>query len=325
MHVKRRDLALGWVPALAERLFFFHPLAHIAAREYLTAREAACDAAVVRALDVPADDYGRLLVRLGVGGASAMPMLAADSSSPSMSSLRRRLHMLQHLSGPHSRRTALAIAAVMIVLLIPIQLVARRLVTPPYPQVSSPQPVEPVEPAREVVVPQQPAAAEPADERQVPEASTPQAEFARALAGIEAARRRQPAVDEQQILAVQAQLEQLYREVEQGRAEAIGQRSAEAQRNEAEAIERARRTLAELEQRYAEQQQRYAQEQKRASTSTEEFLRIQLADLAAQQARLQEQLLIITRQQQALAEAQRDLAVQAERIREAVGKIRVVR
>ena len=40
MHVRRHDLALGWVPALAERLFFFHPFARLAAREYVTARGA---------------------------------------------------------------------------------------------------------------------------------------------------------------------------------------------------------------------------------------------------------------------------------------------
>ena len=34
-HVKRGDLWFGCAPALAERVFFFHPLAHVAAREYL--------------------------------------------------------------------------------------------------------------------------------------------------------------------------------------------------------------------------------------------------------------------------------------------------
>ena len=35
MHLRRGDLWLGLVPSLAERLFFFHPLAHLAAREYM--------------------------------------------------------------------------------------------------------------------------------------------------------------------------------------------------------------------------------------------------------------------------------------------------
>ena len=48
VHLRRNDLWLGWVPALAHRIFFFHPLAALAAREYAIAREAACDAEVLR-------------------------------------------------------------------------------------------------------------------------------------------------------------------------------------------------------------------------------------------------------------------------------------
>ena len=58
-HVKRADLWLGCVPALAERLFFFHPLVHVAAREYALSREAACDAAVLDATAAPPrQEYG---------------------------------------------------------------------------------------------------------------------------------------------------------------------------------------------------------------------------------------------------------------------------
>ena len=56
-HVQRADLWLGCVPALAERLFFFHPLAHFVAREYSVAREAACDAAVIETLDAAPREY----------------------------------------------------------------------------------------------------------------------------------------------------------------------------------------------------------------------------------------------------------------------------
>ena len=47
IHLRRGDLWWGLLPALAQHLFFFHPLVHLAAREYGIAREAACDAAVV--------------------------------------------------------------------------------------------------------------------------------------------------------------------------------------------------------------------------------------------------------------------------------------
>jgi len=123
MHIRRRDLLLGWVPACAERLFFFHPMARLAAREYVTSREAACDAAAMRALDVAADDYGRLLIRLGI--ATTSPIIAAGGSPFSRSSLKRRLNMLEHhrfSNLPPRWRWAIAVLAAV---LIPMQLVAR--------------------------------------------------------------------------------------------------------------------------------------------------------------------------------------------------------
>ncbi len=123
MHVRRGDLALGWIPAIAERLFFFHPLVRLAGREYHTAREAACDAAVVQALGIAAGDYGRLLVRFGVS--SGQPAFVAGGASRSMSSLKRRLAMLQQSSSSGSRRIGWALGAVMLLAMIPIQLVAQ--------------------------------------------------------------------------------------------------------------------------------------------------------------------------------------------------------
>jgi bla regulator protein blaR1 len=133
-HLKRADLWLGCVPALAERLFFFHPLAHIAAREYALWREAACDAAVLQALDAAPRAYGQLLLNLGVTPRPAG--LVAAGTSWSFSSLKRRIAMLQRSSNPsiRSRLAALALIVIAIAALIPVQLAARQ--TPP------PQPPE---------------------------------------------------------------------------------------------------------------------------------------------------------------------------------------
>lgn len=133
-HLKRADLWLGCVPALAERLFFFHPLAHIAAREYALWREAACDAAVLEALDAAPREYGQLLLNLGVTPRPAG--LVAAGTSWSFSSLKRRIAMLQRSSNPsiRSRLAALALIVIAITALIPMQLAARQ--TPP------PQPPE---------------------------------------------------------------------------------------------------------------------------------------------------------------------------------------
>ena len=93
LHLRRGDLWWGWVPALAHRIFFFHPLAAMAAREYAIAREAACDAEVIQILGSAPQAYGRLLLRWGV--APRETGLAAAGASPSLQNLKRRLQMLQ--------------------------------------------------------------------------------------------------------------------------------------------------------------------------------------------------------------------------------------
>jgi beta-lactamase regulating signal transducer with metallopeptidase domain len=124
-HIARGDLWFGCVPAVVERLFFFHPLAHVAAREYGFWREAACDATVIDVLEAAPQEYGRLLLNLGV--ARPRTNLAAAGASWSFSNLKRRIVMLN----PHSRRTfgsrllTAATLAAATAVLAPLQLVAR--------------------------------------------------------------------------------------------------------------------------------------------------------------------------------------------------------
>jgi beta-lactamase regulating signal transducer with metallopeptidase domain len=123
-HVRRRDLVLGWIPALAERTFFFHPLARFAAREYVLAREAACDATVLRALGAGPQEYGRLLVRLGVSRGELA--LTANGSSATMTMLKRRLEMLHvATSVPAGRRRLWMVAVTLALAAVPFQLTAR--------------------------------------------------------------------------------------------------------------------------------------------------------------------------------------------------------
>src|SRR3990170_3363684 len=94
----RGDPALGCVPALAERIFFFHPLVRLAAREYAFWREAACDAAVLTALGTMPQAYGRLLLDLGVAQPPAT--LSAAGAAWSFSNLKRRIVMLNQPTTP---------------------------------------------------------------------------------------------------------------------------------------------------------------------------------------------------------------------------------
>lgn len=136
VHIRRADLRLGCVPALAELLFFFHPFTRLAAREYALAREAACDAAVLEALEAAPQEYGRLLVDLGV--AEPRAGLAAAGASWSSSTLKRRLVMLNHASSVSSPSRVLAAVAIAVaaVSIVPVKLVARQAPPPSAPDVT---------------------------------------------------------------------------------------------------------------------------------------------------------------------------------------------
>ena len=128
-HIRRRDLLFAWVPAIAERLFFFHPLARLAAREYAAERESACDALVLDMMDVAPHEYGRMLVRLGIGHLN--PVFTIGGSSPSVTTLKRRLDMLHDASSVRfSRATIALVALVAMMAVLPLRVVAKAAATP---------------------------------------------------------------------------------------------------------------------------------------------------------------------------------------------------
>ncbi|MBH1867276.1 M56 family metallopeptidase [Stenotrophomonas maltophilia] len=143
-HLQRRDLQWGLLPALAQHLFFFHPLLRLSVREYAQAREEAVDAAVVGQHGASRQAYGRLLLQLGV---APQPHLGVASAAPSTTSLKRRLLSLQsHRSCPRLLAMALT-AAVVVVGVAPMRLVAAPV--PPAPP-AAPKAVVPPPPAPKV-------------------------------------------------------------------------------------------------------------------------------------------------------------------------------
>lgn len=172
-HLQRRDLQWGLLPALAQHLFFFHPLLRLSAREYAQAREEAVDAAVVGQHGASRQAYGRLLLQLGV---APQPHLGVASAAPDATSLKRRLLSLQPRRAC-PRILAMALTAVVLVVgVAPMRLVAApvppappappaapKAVVPPPPKAPKAPPAPPSS-ARVPVVPVAPAApAEPAD------------------------------------------------------------------------------------------------------------------------------------------------------------------
>jgi len=165
IHLQRRDLWWGLLPALSQHLFFFHPLVHVAAREYALAREEACDGAVVAGHDHCRHDYGRLLVQLGV---APRPAVGVASASPNLRSLKRRLRTLQQTRSV-PRVASLAITALFVVIgIAPLRLVA----APPPP--AAPQapvaPTAPTPPAPPAPAPEPPPAPPPVSAPQPPQA-----------------------------------------------------------------------------------------------------------------------------------------------------------
>ncbi|HVK04743.1 MAG TPA: M56 family metallopeptidase [Armatimonadaceae bacterium] len=97
-HIRRRDLPLAVVPGLVRTLFFFLPLAHVAASECAAAREEDCDAFALEATGATPAGYAALLVRL----VSSNSGLAIGMAAASFQRLRRRLGALGDSGGRHS-------------------------------------------------------------------------------------------------------------------------------------------------------------------------------------------------------------------------------
>jgi beta-lactamase regulating signal transducer with metallopeptidase domain len=158
VHLQRRDLWFGLLPALAQHLLFFHPLLHVAVREYALAREEACDSAVVAGHGHCRHDYGRLLVQLGV---APRPAVGVASASPNFRSLKRRLLTPQQTGG-FPRVAAVAITALFVVIgVAPMRLVAAVPPPPPAPPVVA-APAAPAVPAAPAAPPAVAAPAAPA-------------------------------------------------------------------------------------------------------------------------------------------------------------------
>jgi beta-lactamase regulating signal transducer with metallopeptidase domain len=121
-HVKRGDLWAGLIPALAQRLFFFHPLVRWAVHEYAAYREAACDAAAVRDQAHGAQEYGALLLRLGVSGTRDAGISA---TSETFRNLKLRLTLLrQPVDAMLRTRVWILIVAVALLAALPYRVVA---------------------------------------------------------------------------------------------------------------------------------------------------------------------------------------------------------
>jgi TonB family protein len=122
MHVERRDL----LPQLAGHavcsLYWFHPLAWLAARQLRKERERACDDAVLLH-GIPAHDYAAHLVDLVRAMAAGKAEWAGALGMAERSDLESRVRALldrRRARHPLTRRAAFAVSAAMLAVLLPL-------------------------------------------------------------------------------------------------------------------------------------------------------------------------------------------------------------
>jgi beta-lactamase regulating signal transducer with metallopeptidase domain len=121
-HIRYRDLSWGWLPFVADLLFFFHPLVHLAHRELALAQEIACDQAALAMHSGERTTYARLLLSLSTEREGATPAHAGTMGlSESYHLLELRFHAISTLPGRRlNERLQRALGAAAFCLLAPL-------------------------------------------------------------------------------------------------------------------------------------------------------------------------------------------------------------
>jgi len=149
-HLVRRDLWWGWVPALAECVFWFHPIVRWGVREYAQAREESCDALAIELTGAEPGGYGEMLVDFGVDRAR-FGHAAASCGSRHVRQLTRRLQMLTRPKSETRTRRVVVIALLAVaglLAVVPMRVVAaRRAASEPAPATTALSPRAAADPA----------------------------------------------------------------------------------------------------------------------------------------------------------------------------------
>ena len=145
-HLKRRDLLWAWLPALAQALFFVHPLVWLSQREWRLAQEIACDELAVRITGTPPLAYGQAVLKVAARRRPPCVEPAALGAAGSYQSLRWRFLALQQIR-PVSLRSWRAISALLaafgVALLVPWRVTAQAAPSNPSPPSGAPEPHHP--------------------------------------------------------------------------------------------------------------------------------------------------------------------------------------
>lgn len=114
-HLRRYDLWWNALPALAQVVFFFHPLAYLAGRSWHLAQEMAADERALCVTRAPIEDYGALLVRVAAArrGVARPGSLMAVRAVDSPRILQKRLIAMKTFVPVSRARRAATTAALL--------------------------------------------------------------------------------------------------------------------------------------------------------------------------------------------------------------------
>lgn len=120
-HWKRRDLLWGWLATACELLFFFHPLIWLTRREWLLAREMACDELALRHVNASPVEYGNMLIDV----IAARPSFGALSICETNQDLKRRIQAMKNIGVKKNVLLASAVLFGVCSAVLPLRIVAQ--------------------------------------------------------------------------------------------------------------------------------------------------------------------------------------------------------
>ncbi len=115
-HLRRRDPLIGWVLAICEAIYFFHPVLHLAKRRILSEREQACDNWVVAGSRAKRSTYANALIcAAGACRGFSARIGPVGAVAESFGDLKKRLLAISRNLKPRARLSVSALILLVIV------------------------------------------------------------------------------------------------------------------------------------------------------------------------------------------------------------------
>jgi beta-lactamase regulating signal transducer with metallopeptidase domain len=120
-HLRRKDLLTGWVLALCEITYFFHPVVHFVKRRMILERERSCDDWVLTLSNAKPSHYARAIIAAaGACKPASMPGYQVTVVAESFSNLKHRLSAIASDFRPNAHLSKMAVVTLAILAVISV-------------------------------------------------------------------------------------------------------------------------------------------------------------------------------------------------------------